>query len=196
MAVELRYSGGAGNKFAVSSIGGSMSSEVIPDNNPQNLFDDVNRVEVINGRTEYRMFYLYNNSVTDYMRVKGFQIIIPANTEIAFAVDDDPNPQLLATEDSVPSGLYFYDVDEWLGLKVPIGLLDQSKGIPIWMRRKVIQGADTVRIIDVTFDGDDNNLTFTQDFFSHMNAIDNVFVKARSAAYFTDLDFIGESLTS
>jgi len=48
---QLFYSGGASNKFASASIGGLMSNTQIPNSQIDNLFDDVTRVEVINGRT-------------------------------------------------------------------------------------------------------------------------------------------------
>ena len=65
MGIELRYSGGASNKFAITSLGGNMSTTVIPDAVLQNLYDDVNRVEVINGRIEHRCFYITNVGAQD-----------------------------------------------------------------------------------------------------------------------------------
>ena len=68
MVTELRYSGGPTNKFGITSIGGAMSSEIIPNANLNNLFDDVSRVEVINGRTEYRMFWIHNADAINYIK--------------------------------------------------------------------------------------------------------------------------------
>lgn len=200
--VELRYSGGPNNKFAVASLGGVMSSEVIPDNSLENLWDDVNRVEVINGRTEHRLFYLYNSDAEDYLKTRFITLVIPADTEIAFAlgpsVTDGSTEQLLVTEDSTPSGLTWFDFDDWDDLEIPIGTVDQSAGIPIWMRRKVIIGSDSVRTISLIIDGIANTITsaITQDFGSVENSFDNEQIIPRSSRFLTDVDFVGEALTS
>lgn len=194
--VDLRYSGGPGNQFAVSSLGGAMSSESIPDASLGNLFDDVNRVEVINGRIEHRCFFILNDSGGDFLKLKGITLVIPADTEISFAVDESAVPQLLPTEDSTPVGLSFLNFDEWNTLEIPIGTLDDTKAIAMWIRRKVVVGSDLLRTISMVLDAIDNTITITQDFGSIENNFDNKFIKSRSPLFLWDVDLMGESLWS
>ena len=194
MGVEVRYSGGPGNKFAITSIGGAMSSEIIPDAVLQNLFDDVSRVEVINGRTEHRCFFITNTGAQDYYRSRLITLVIPSGTEMSYAADELDVPQLLETEDSTPVGLGFFRFDEWTSLQVAIGQLDIGKKIAIWLRRKVLVGNDDVQTISLIIDAKDNALTPTGDFNSIESSLDNDFIKSRSPLYFTDIDFVGESL--
>lgn len=194
--VKLRYSGGTTNRFPITSIGGGISDTEIPDAELGNLFDDVTRVEVINGRTEYRCFFILNDTGTDHYRVRLKNLVVPTDAEISFAVDPSVVPQQLITEDSTPVGLTFYKFREWNELEIAIGLLDQTKQIAIWIKRKVLLGSTTTKMIDFNIDGGVNSLTITQDFNSVFNALDNDFVTSRSTEFFTDEDFCGESLLS
>jgi hypothetical protein len=195
---QLKLSGGANNTLEVFSLGGAMSSKIITTATIENLFDDVNRVEIINGRIEYRLFYLENESATDYYRTNGITIVIPADTEIAFGVDNRNGdvPQQLSTEDQTPTDVTFFDVDDYVGLRIPIGAFDQNDAIPIWIRRKVNLGAKTVRTISLDFDAETNSLTITQDFSSVHSSTDNFNITSRSPLFYTDIDFVGESLLS
>lgn len=196
MGVEFRYSGGVSNKFAITSLGGAMSTEVIPNAVLQNLFDDVNRVEVINGRIEHRCFFIDNNGAQDYYKTRFITIIIPTDTEISFAVDESDIPQLLSTEDATPLGLSFLKFSEWNTLEVPIGRIDIGKKIAIWLKRKVTVGSDNVRTISFIVDGEDNVIVTTGDFGTIENQLDNEYVRTRSPSFFADIDFVGESLLS
>jgi len=195
--VELRYTGGTSNSFSTASIGGEMSSVAITTDEFENLFDNVNRVEVINGRTEFRCFAIINTGVQKHYRVKFASIVIPPDTEIAFATEDgSKTPQLLLTEDTSPVGLSFFDLAEWNEFEVPIGKLDIGERMFIWMRRKVVVGSDQPRIISFNIDGEDNNLSISQDFHSIENGLDNDYINNISPLFFTDEAIVGESLTS
>jgi len=197
MGIELRYSGGSANKFAISSLGGVMSSVIIPDAVLQNLFDDVNRVEVINGRTEHRCFYITNVGAQDYYRHRLITLVIPTDTEISYAVNDPGvTPQLLVTEDSTPTGLSFLKFSEWNTLEIPLGVLDIGDKIAVWIKRKVTVSSDDVRTISFIVDAKDNNLTPTGDFNSIESSLDNEHTRTRSSQFLTDVDFVGESLLS
>ena len=196
--VQLRYSGSSSNQFAISSIGGGISDTVIPNNQLENLLDNVSRVEVINGRTEYKMFYVFNNDSDKYLKVRFKDIMIPDNTEIAFAVDNSVLPQLLVTEDSAPSGLTFFRFKDWDKLEMGIGALGLGKYKAIWIRRKVLIGSSEVRTVSITIDGKDDDFLQapTEDFNSIQNGFDNESIVPHSASFYTDLDFVGEALTS
>ena len=197
----LFYSGGAENKFAVGSIGGARSTTPIPDAQLENLFDDVNRVEIINGRIEYRCFFIKNDDAQDYYRTTLKSITIPANTELAFALDgvSGDTPQLLATEDSTPVGLRFFDFSKFASFRLPIGQFEQTGAqneIALWIRRKTTLGVSGTKTILITIDGTDNGLTITQDFNTVKSSVDNWFATTRSDQFFTDEDFVGEALTT
>jgi hypothetical protein len=201
--LDLYFSGGAANQFASGSIGGGQSTTKIVDATLNNLFDDVTRVEVINGRTEYRLFWIQNTDAQDYYRTRAISIAIPADTEIAFALDPEAiqgkTPQLLTTEDSTPVGLKFFEYADWTNLKLPIGQLGQAAPgdrMAIWIKRKVLVGSSLLRTVSLTFDGTNNALSITQDFNTVKSSFDNVNMFARSDQFFTDVDFVGEALLS
>lgn len=196
MVTELRYSGGPTNKFGITSIGGVISSENIPNGNLNNLFDNVNRVEVINGRIEYRMFWIHNADAINYLKAQMVTILIPADTEISFAVDSAILPQLLATEDNTPIGLSFLKFSDYLSLKIPLGTYNINGDIPIWIKRKVLVGTDAVKTISMVLNATDNNITISGDFGSIENSIDNFNIRVRNAQFFTNVDFCGEALLS
>ncbi len=197
--VKLYLSGGAANKFPVTSLGGVRSTTEIVAATLNNLFDDTTRVEVINGRTEYRCFYIKNESGGDFMRARFINLAIPpaAEAEFSFAVNDPGDtPQLLVTEDKTPVGLTFYRFRDWRVLEVAIGILDDTKETAIWIKRKVLAGSDDVKMVDFDIDGEDNTFAPTQDFFTVESSHDNDSITTRSPQFFTDIDLCGESLSS
>lgn len=62
--INIVFSGGAANIDPAVSLGGDPSNNPIP-NAKNNLFDDVAEDEALNGRTDYRAFYVVNNNSTD-----------------------------------------------------------------------------------------------------------------------------------
>lgn len=197
MAVTLRYSGGSSNKFAQTSLGGAISVTSFATGVLNNIFDDTTRVEIINGRIDYRCFYIDNDGGTDHMKFKLKAITIPEDTEISFAVNDPgETAQLLTTEDQTPIGLTFYKFDEWNELEMAIGLMDDTHTRAIWLKRKVLQGGSGQKMVDFTMDAEDNTFTPTQDWHSIENSHDNDSVAPRSPLYLTDIALVGESLTS
>lgn len=194
--VKIKYSGGTNNKFASASLGGEMSSEEIPNGQLGNLFDNITRVEIINGRTEFRCFYIENDEGNDFFRARLQNLVVPVDAEISFAVDVSDPPQLLATEDQIPVGLTFYKFTEWNELEIPIGDLKDTKKVAIWLKRMVLEGSDEDKMIDFVIDAKDQNITITQDFGTIDNIFDNHFVTTRTPQFFTDQDFVGESLLS
>lgn len=197
--VKLYLSGGAANKFPITSLGGVRSTTEIEAATLNNLFDDTTRVEIINGRIEYRCFYVRNESGGDFMRARFINLVIPPITEseFSFAVNDPGDtPQQLITEDSTPVGLTFFKFRDWRQLELAIGVLDDTEERAIWIKRKVLEGSDTVKMVDFDVDGQDNTFTPTQDFFSVESSHDNDSIVARSPQFFADIDFAGEALTS
>lgn len=198
MVVELRYSGGASNQFAVASIGGGMSDSAIISGVLENLFDDVTRVESINGKTEYRKFYVYNNTANTFIRGRMLNLEITENSEISFAIDkeDLDDLQILPAEDSVPEGLSFYKVSDWLHFEVPIGALKPQAKVPIWIKRKVTTSEAAAESIQLKLKAPDDNTGVTEIFRTIHNNYNNIAIKSVSSQFLTDLSFVGEALTS
>lgn len=196
MTVQLRYSGGDSNRFARASIGGAISSTAITTDDMQNLFDDVTRVEIINGKIDYRCFFIYNDGTDDYIRLQLKNIMIPKDTEISFAVDDSEIPQLLQAEDLPPIGLTFFDLDRWLNFELPLGLLNVGSHVAIWIKRRVFIGSLESRVISILIAASDNNLVISQDFNSIENGFDNLNIVNISPMAYVDVNLIGEALVS
>ena len=193
--VSLYYSGGFNNRFGITSIGGEISSTEIPSGVLNNLWDNVNRVEVINGRTEYRCFFITNDDSVGYLKAKLMTLMVPSDTEISFAVNDPGVvPELLVTEDAAPAGLSFLKFDEWRNLEIPIGKLGVGDSVAIWLKRKVLVGSTLQRVISAVIGGDDDVLVIGEDFNSVENSFDNIKIDSRSTLYFTDIDSCGEAL--
>ncbi len=197
--VKLYLSGGVANKFPVTSLGGVRSTTEIVAATLNNLFDDTTRVEIINGRIEYRCFYIKNESGGDFMRARFINLVIPpaVESEFSFAINDPGVvAEQLPTEDQTPAGLTFFKFRDFRALEVALGLIDDTKEIAIWIKRKVLAGSDVVKMVDFDIDGQDNALAPTQDFSSIESSHDNDQISTRGTGFFTDIDFVGESLTS
>ena len=192
--VQLRYSGGATNQFATASIGGAMSDTQIPNNVIHNLFDIVTRVEVINGRTDHRMFYIYNDVNTKYFKCYLGSIQIPENAEISFAIDGSEIPQQLQREDQLPVNLSFYEIGKWNKLKIPIGHFEHQKKIPIWIKRKVLTADSEQKMIDFNIEATVDSITISAnvDFHTKENIMDNFYINVRNSYYYTNVDKVGE----
>ena len=195
--VKVYLSGGAANKFPTTSLGGVRSTTEIVAATLNNLFDDTTRVEIINGRTEYRCFYIKNESGGDFMRARFINLVVPVDAEFSFAVNTKQStPEQLPKEDQTPIGLTFYEFTDWRALEIAIGVLDDNEEIAIWLKRKVLAGSDTVKMVDFDIDGQDNTFAPSQDFFSVESSHDNDSIVARSPQFFADIDFSGSALSS
>jgi len=198
MTMKVRYSGGVTNQFAATSIGGVMSNTDAPDNVFENIFDKVDRIEVINGRTDYRCFYFYNDGSDLYYRTFVKNFTIPENNEIEFAIEHSPNgiAQSIVTEDIPPVGLTFFKPTDYNAFRLGIGEIITNSKIIVWIKRKVVVGALGNLIISFILDGTTNSLTITQDFNTLKSGIDNIKYVNRIGPYLTDIDKVGEALAS
>lgn len=176
MVLELRLSGGQFNTSVNGSLGGQRSDTAVVSDVTNNFFDDITRAEGLVGKTEYRCGYIYNPDVTDYTGVTVELITNPGLGQVSIALDTSGKgdgrtsgiASSIATEDVTPSGVTFFgeeNPDDGPGagvpydiVRLPIGLLKQGEGVPIWMKRKTEQGATQTITFDFTITYDTQTL--------------------------------------
>lgn len=154
--IQKRYSGGATNNDPNASLGGEMSTEPIPNNVLQNLFDNVSSSERASGTVEYRCFYLRNNHPTESLTLAS--VFVASNTpspttHVDIGIDpvgvgDGTSTGVAVTtpdEETAPVGVDFdhspEPVDSGTGL--PVGspsTLGPGDAIAVWVRRTVNAG--------------------------------------------------------
>ena len=196
MAIEIRHTGGATNQFPVGDLGGAMSNYQVTDSQLENLFDNVNRVEIINGRIDYRCLCIYNPDNNSYYRGFLASFTIPDWNEIEIAIELGSSAQVIADETTDPVGLTFFKIADWEDFRAAIGQLKQYSKFFIWFRRKVIVGTGGTLTVSFYLDGTTNSLTITQDFNSTMSNIDNIKYDPHKGPYRTDESFAGEALAA
>ncbi len=149
--IVFRYSGGASNTAAGSSLGGIMSTVaggVIDDNVANDLFDNVSSAESAAGDTEYRGFYIENTHGT--LALQTARVYVSADTtsateelDIAIA-DEDVNVAMetIANESTAPVGPVFshpttYAAGLNLNTGTPATGLTAGSERGVWIRRVV-----------------------------------------------------------
>ena len=171
--VNLRLSGGTDNAIEIFSIGGVMSNTVITDDMINNLFDKILRLEILNEKEEYRCIYVYNNGNTDLRNLTVKKKVIPTFTKIALGVENTEVAQISTTEDNIPSNIVFYDLDDYLILNIPIGVLPSGEGKPLWIRRSASHGV-ILGEFEITLDWDEIAYTSSEDFYDRGSFSENL----------------------
>lgn len=149
--IEIRYSGGAANADPTDSLGGIMSSEVIPES-MQNLFDNVTPAERTAGSVEYRCFYFTNTHPSETLEAAGVYILaqtVSPDTSVSIGLDpagvgDGVTTGVAVTisdEVSAPSGVSFSEPSS-VGAALSVGDIVAGEGIAVWVRRTVTALAD------------------------------------------------------
>lgn len=163
MTLSVRLSGGQNNASPDGALGGQRSDTAVTDNTLHNLFDAITRAEALAGRTEYRCFYIYND--TNGSHLSGVTVEVSTNPPVShMAVGLDPIGKgdgrltgiatTISTEDTTPSGVKFFGEDTassdgpFDSVVLPVGLLKNGEGVPIWIKRVTEQGASqTITVI-------------------------------------------------
>lgn len=135
--MKVYYSGGTGNIIGDGSLGGPRSNTEIPNNQIGNLWDTINRVEILSGRTEYRCFYLFNDDVIDTTQCYLELVSAPPGTKFAIAINPPDGVQSITTEDTPPTGLTFFEIDQinYNQFRLPIKSLKVGEERAVWLRR-------------------------------------------------------------
>ena len=191
--VNLRLSGGADNAIEIFSIGGAMSSSIITDDMLNNLFDKIIKLEVLNEKEEYRCIYVYNNGNTDLRNLIVKKKTIPAFTKIALGVEHTDIAQIITNEGNIPSDVVFYDVESYVYLKIPLGVLPSGEGKPLWIRRSTSQGVNLGEF-EISFDWDEISYTSGEDFYDRGSFSENLKIKTLSGDTLMGTFIIGEGI--
>ena len=143
--LEYRYSGGATNDNPSASLGGTLSSETIPDDTLHAIFDVVTGDEGAAGDVEYRGIYIVNTHDTlTLIAAKLWVTSQPSgDSAIAIALADEAagqNMETIANEQTAPDGPSF-SAPSSKGSGLTIGDLEPGQQKGIWIRRTVDEGA-------------------------------------------------------
>lgn len=108
--LQLFLSGGRNNPATSDSIGGDISAFSIPEN-LNNLFPNITTEEALNGKTDYRCFYLKNTSQTD--SIYDIQISVseqgPSGSSARIGVEKNNEIQKIKILGNVTHGLVTFE---------------------------------------------------------------------------------------
>lgn len=163
MTLSIRFSGGQNNSQPDGSLGGQRSDTAITDNTLNNLFDAITRAEALTGKTEFRCFYVYNTTSASHL--SGVTVEVTTNAPVSHvALGLDPAGKgdgrttgiatTIVTEDTTPTGVKFFGEDTassdgpYDTVRLPIGLLKNGEGVPVWIKRVTEKGAaQTITVV-------------------------------------------------
>jgi hypothetical protein len=151
--ISWRYSGGSANDDPELSLGGEISSEVIPNAQLGNLFPEVFLPESFSGSEKYRCIYLINTSGIDTLETAYVHISSQtpaASTSVQIGLDpagigNGVSPgaaQEIVDEFTPPDGVAFADYPT-SGSGLTIGDLGPGEAIAIWVKRTIDPGSST-----------------------------------------------------
>ncbi len=168
LASDIKFflSGGAGNTDPNAALGGIISSTAIVDDTLNNLFDDVTGAEHAAGDTNYRCFYVKNDSAETATNVR---IYIDTNTT---AADDTINigkdlagagdgastgvADTIADEDTAPDPAVTFTTAVDYANAILLGTLTAGQVHAVWVKRIVSAGetaqANNEAILKVSVD--------------------------------------------
>jgi len=154
--IVFYYTNNASQATNTLSLGGSISSNTIPDNVANNIFDDVTGDEASTGDTEYRAIAVKDtNSSYDMLNAKvyitGYTRAGSGYDTISFALEKVTGTtiQLVADESTAPNTVRFttpVGVANWTVEGAPsatlsYGTLTAGNWFGLWLRRQVPAGA-------------------------------------------------------
>ena len=139
MAASLvfRLSGGSGNTDPLASLGGVMSSTAVGSNV---LFDTVSAAEALDGDTEYRCFFLYNDGDKDLTNVRLWISDEPATGVYALALDGNgknEDAEVESDESTAPTGETFDDTLNPISEAISVPNLNAGDRHAVWARRVI-----------------------------------------------------------
>lgn len=144
--IKFYLSGGASNSNPNASLGGVKSSVAIVDDTLQNLFDNVTGAEHSAGDTNYRCFYVKNDSAETAYNVK---IYIDTNTP---AADDtitigkdlaglNAEADTIANESTAPDPAVTFSTAADYANGISLGDIPAGQVYAIWVKRVVTAGS-------------------------------------------------------
>ncbi len=155
--IVLNLSGGTTNITPSLSIGGARSTQsgaIIDTSNTtlNNLWDDISKVENINGVIDYRCVYVYNNTATSGQIYANGAAYISGSALATFALGfvaaKNTDAGTIANENTAPSGITFTAPTSGspLAFLASSNILNPGDYIALWIRRTAnnITGSGTV----------------------------------------------------
>lgn len=144
MAAVIEYflTGGAANADPDASLGGDTSSENVSGTALNNLFDNINPLEIASGdRVEYRAFAFKNTGDATAKHVEFF-FTDTGNAESIVAMwYDSTGTQSIGDETTEPTGASGNWTTPLVGTREAFSDLAAGAEYRIWIRRTVDQGA-------------------------------------------------------
>ena len=89
----------------------------------------------------------------------------------------------------------FYDVESYVYLKIPLGVLPSGEGKPLWIRRSTSQGVNLGEF-EISFDWDEIAYTSSEDFYDRGSFSENIKIKNLSNVNHMGTFIIGEGIVN
>lgn len=136
--IKAYLSGGASNSNVNASLGGVKSSEVVPADALNNLWDQVSGDESSAGDTEYRIIYIENDHASlEATNVRAFfKTNESSYLTIGVNVAKNTNATLLTNEETAPSGVTFSAASTKANA-VSLGDLDHGDYRALYIKRVI-----------------------------------------------------------
>jgi hypothetical protein len=142
--IQTRLSGGSANGVPPNSIGGAVSSNIVP----PNLFYDVPAADSVTGRVQYRCIYVYNTNPT--LTLENAVAWLQANGGGTLAIGRgvatvDNVETAVGNENTAPAGVTFSTAPNE-GAAISLGSIPSGRGKSVWIRRTIGPGAAATAI--------------------------------------------------
>ena len=112
--ITFVLSGGSGNASISNSLGGEPSNTAINDS-INNLFSDISSAEAENGKTDYRCFYVFNDSETDTLYNAKIYIKSQTDTgaecQLGLKKSDDIQIIYVSSTEAISSGTVTFNLE-------------------------------------------------------------------------------------
>lgn len=144
--IKFYLSGGAANSNVNASLGGAKSSVAIVDDTLNNLWDDVSGDEHVAGDTEYRCFFVKNDSAETAYAVKLWIDTNTTSTEDTFTIGLDltgvgDTADTAADESTAPDPAVTFSAAANQAGALSLGNMTTGQSYPIWVKRVVTAGS-------------------------------------------------------
>jgi len=144
--IKFYLSGGAANSDPNASLGGAKSSVEVVDDTLNNLWDDVTGDEHSAGDTEYRCFFVKNNSAETAYNVKLWIQSNTTSAEDTFNIGKDlsgpsDTADTVADESTAPDPAVTFAAPTSKATGLDLGDMTTGQSFAIWVKRIVSAGS-------------------------------------------------------
>jgi hypothetical protein len=143
----FRLSGGASNADPKLSVGGAMSTVLVVDDVMNNIWDNVDGIQLVNGSTEVRCIYIYNaNTAATFASVKAWisQPSIASSNTISIGAGNaaaGTAEPAVANETIVPGNVIFVTASTQAS-GISLGNIGPQQYKAIWIKRVTAPGSE------------------------------------------------------